>query len=425
LIAGLRWIAGSAAAVAAIVLLSGTAARAPQDRRATGSIAAGTMPYLPGSVLPVRVDGFAPPYRVAVVGPGAMLENGLYAIPVTATPGSALLVAGNAQGLASRSVTIGEPPAPGSALIAVACYDDGIVLHRAAGFAVAGTLAIGGPPVDVAANPAGGFAASDTQGTTLTALQLAPWNVIRVQNVPFGDAIAVDGATRAVFVTNRDLDGSGALTRVLPDGTVSQLATGKTAEGVAIDERRQIVYVANVNDDTVAAVDARSMQLLRRFHAVSRVFSLALSPSGTRLYAVSNQTLSPPLGAPGSVVAIALGSAAKPRVVARSANLTFPVSEALDARRHTLFVTDEAADRVYVLDAATLRPKRPPLSTCRTPWKPAFDPVDDRLYVPCARSDEVDVFDATTDRRVRGAPFATGSYPLAVAVWHPAPGANR
>src|SRR5262249_25698853 len=161
---------------------------------------------------------------------------------------------------------------------------------------------------------------------------------------------------------------------------------------------------------TVAAVDARSMRVTRTFRAVDRVFSLELSRDGRVLYAVSNQSSSSPFGAPGSVVAIALDR--KPRTIARSANLTFPIGVAWDRGTATLFVTDESDDAIDVLDAKTLRQRQAPIATCRTPWKPFFDERTQKLYVPCARADRVDVLDARTLRRVPGAPFETGGYPL-------------
>jgi DNA-binding beta-propeller fold protein YncE len=155
---------------------------------------------------------------------------------------------------------------------------------------------------------------------------------------------------------------------------------------------------------------------VRRFAAVARVFSLALSPDGSRLYAVSNQSTGSPFSAPGCVVTIALDTPA-PHIVARSANLTFPIGIALDPATARLFVTDEEDDAIDVLDAHTLRPARAPLSTCRTPWKATIDAR--RLYVACARADAIDVYDVRTLHRIKGAPFATAGYPLAVAVWHP------
>jgi hypothetical protein len=402
-------------AVAIVPLLCATAARPPSGYRATGTIAVSPWPYFPGSTLAVRVDGFSPPYHVALLGAGSFHSDGTYEVSGTAAPAETLLVAGNRGGLAARIVRIAAPPPPSEPLLAVASYDDGVVFHDARRFSVLGILATGGAPSDDAIDASGRVASTDTQGTAVTVASLSPWRVSHISNVPFGDEIATDDALNALFVTNRDVGGNGALTRVASDGSVAMVVTGRTAEGLAIDQRRQLVYVANVNDDTVAVVNARSMHVVRRFPAVPRVFSLALSPDGLRLYAVSNQSAASPFAAPGAVVAIDLRGP-RPRVVARSGDLDFPIGEALDARSGTLFVTDEELDVVDVLDARTLAAKRAPLATCRTPWKPTIDPAG-RLFVPCARADRIDAFDTRTLHRLPHAPFATGGYPLAVAVW--------
>jgi DNA-binding beta-propeller fold protein YncE len=377
--------------------------RTPKVHLAAGTIATTTWPYFPGSILPVRVYGFPAPYQAELLGPGRLLPGGSYEIPERVASGSAWLVAGNATGLAATHLRIASPPPAHRPMFVVASYDDGLIFHA---------------PSDVAADQTGRIAATDTQGSALTLATLAPWSVARIDGVAFGDELAIDRTTRAIFVTNRDWNGSGALTRIAPDGGVTRVATGATAEGLAIDERRQIVYVANANDGTIACVDARSMRVIRRFPAASRIFSLALSADGTRLYGVSNESASSPFGAPGAVVAIAV-SGAEAKVVARSGDLVFPLGIALDARTQTLFVTDEALGQVYVLDAATLAPRRAPLRTCMTPWKPSLDAASERLYVPCAGADAIDAFDARTLRRISRAPFATGSYPLAVAILHP------
>ncbi len=410
-------------ALSFVVLVAGVA-RTPQIRMATGRIAATAWPYLPGSIIPLRIDGFEAPYHAVLLGPGRLLPGGVYQIPAAAVAGSALLVAGNTTGLAALNLRIGRPPAADRSLLAVVSYDDGIVFHDAGDFSVLGVLSTGGAPSDADIDRSGRLAATDTEGSALTLMTLSPWSVARVDGVALGDEVAIDERTGAIFVTNRDADGKGALTRVTPDGRVTRVITGETAEGLVIDERRQIVYVANVNDGTVAAVDAGSMRVLRRFRVVTRVFSVALSADGTRLYGISNQSAGSPFAAPGSAVAVAL-NARVPRLVARSAELAFPIGAALDESAETLFVTDEELNLVDVLDARTLRPKRTPLLTCRTPWKPELDEAEHRLYIPCAGSNQVDVFDTRTLRRVPHAPFATGSYPLAVAVWHPAQAAGE
>ena len=409
---------------ASLVMLSGALQRTPSGDLAAGQIAGTAWPYLPGSIVPVRVNGFSAPYDVAVVGPGTLLDGGFYSVPAQGTPSTALLIAGNAHGLASRSLHLAPAPNPRDGIIAVASYDDGLVLHDLADFSVLGLLGTGGTPSDAAATSDGRIAVTDTQGTQVTLAAVDPWDVRHVGGVPFGDEIAADRTTGAIFVSNRDVDGVGALTRVSASGDVERVPTGQTAEGVAIDERRQVVYVANVNDDTVAQIDARSMRLMRKFHAVARVFSLALSSDGSRLYAVSNQSAGSPFAAPGSVVALDLAHN-PPRRVATSAPLTFPLGIVLDRARRALYVTDESRDVVYVLDPTTLRAKHEPLPTCHTPWKPLLDPLGKRLYVPCARDDRVDVFDTRTLTRAVGAPFVTGGYPLAVAIWHDRPAAKR
>ncbi len=405
-------------APALLVMLGGAAARTPYAHRASGRIAVTAWPYLPGSLVPVRVDGFAPPYRVLLLGPGQLLTGSVYAIPQESASGTALLVAGNSAGLAATSVRIGRPPPANHALLIAASYDDGLVFHDAENFSVLGVLATGGTPSDVAVDALGRIAATDTQGTALTLATLAPWSVSHVEGIVLGDEVAFDQTTRAIFVTDRDVNGKGALTRIDPDGNVRRVATGATAEGLAVDERHQIVYVANANDGTVAEVGAASMRVLRRFHAVDRVFSLALSPDGARLYGISNESTGSPFAAAGSAVELIVRGT-RPRVIARSSALAFPLGIALDASAQTLFVTDESLGQVDVLDAQTLRAKHAPLRTCATPWKPSLDFASERLYIPCAAANAIDAFDARTLRRVRGAPFPTGSYPLAVAIWHP------
>jgi len=403
----------------ALAALVASVPRVPNTRLAVGRIDVASWPYLPGSTLPLRVTGFAGSYHAALLGPGELRPGGIYVAPPATAGASALLIAGNAAGLGAARLRIATPPSPHRSLIFAASYDDGLIVHDAADFSVIGLVATGGAPSDTAADTNGRVAVTDTQGTTLTVVTLSPWSVVHVEGVSLGDEVAVDSVTHAIFVTNRDADGKGALTRVLPNASVTRVTTGATAEGIAIDERRQIVYVANANDGTVAAIDARSMQVMRRFRAVDRVFSLALSPDGSTLYAISNQSAGSLFAAPGSAVAIALDGS-KARVKARSAPLNFPLGIAFDARNATLFVTEEARSEIDVLDAGTLRAKRPPLKTCKTPWKPALDEATGRLYVPCASDNAIDVFEAKTLRRLPHAPFATGSYPLAVEIWHPA-----
>jgi DNA-binding beta-propeller fold protein YncE len=362
---------------------------------------------LPASRVALRLSGIGTPQTFAVVGSGE-IENGYYVVPSTAPPGVSTLVAAGLGALAVRTLRIAAPPhAP---VIAVASYDDGIVFHDPRTFAILGTLGTGGSPSDVTGF-GDGFATTDTDGDTLTEVTLAPWRALRVSGILLGDEVLADPPLHAIFASERGSGAQGGLARVDSHG-VTDISTG-TAEGLALDPRRQRIFVADVDRGDVAMVDARTMRVIERIRDIPRAFGVAISPNGERLYAVSNQGRHTILAAPGGIVEIALYP--HRRVVARSAELVFPVGIALDSRRKLLFATDEQAGVVDVLDARTLRARHAPLRTCSIPWKPFLDAAAHRLYIPCAGSDEVDVIDTRTLSRVRGAPFHTGGYPLAVA----------
>ena len=401
-------------ALTLLALALGTVPHPHHPRRAAAAFVAASVPYLPGSTIPIEINGINPPYRIAILGPGVLQQN-LYHVPNDAS-GNSSVVASGAAGIAEHVFDFAAPPDPSKPFIAVATYDDGVIIHQAdAPFTMNAALAIGGAPGDVAIEDDGLIGTGTTNGDGGTIARLKPWNVISYSGVPGVDEVAFDRSTHALFLTNRDVDGAGALTRITADGTTSRRVLGMTAEGLAVDSAHRRVYVANVNDGTISIVDADSMVELSRFKAIDRVFALALDPSGKRLYAISNQSLSSPFAAPGSAIAIDI-TAPHPRIVAKSPQLSFPVGVAFDARTNRVFVTDEKDDDVYVLDPHTLARMHDALPTCSTPWKPTID--GDRLYVPCARADRVDVFDTRTLRHLPGAPFATGGYPLAVAVWH-------
>lgn len=401
--------------LAALTASSGAQALDATHPMAIARFAVHAMSLFPASRFALRLVGISDPVRIALFGIGS-IQGGDYIVPPDAGPGIATLVAADSSALAVRTIHIVAPPRR-IPLIAVASYDDGIVFHDQRTFALLGTLATGGSPSDITVDRGGTFSATDTAGDTITSVSLAPWSVRSISGVPLPDELLVDAPLGSLFVTERDVDGTGALARIDARG-VTWVVTGRTAEGIALDSRRQRLYVADVNDDGITVVDARRMRIIGHVFGIPRAFGLALSGNGNRLYAISNEGPQTMFGAWGGVSEIAVGARGL-RVIARSAGLTFPVGIALDDAAHRLFVTDEQTDEIYVLDARTLAQLHAPLRTCSVPWKPTFDPRTARLYVPCAGSDEVDVIDTRTLSRVLGAPFHTGGYPLAVSLWSP------
>lgn len=369
-------------------------------------------PFISESRLELETPAVSGQVSFSLLGPGTLHGNQFVA-PAVNEPTRTTLIAAIRGALAYKTLDIVPPPAPKRPLLAVATYENGIALHDPRTFALIGYAPMGGPPGDVAFDTAGNILAPDTDGTALVQFSRAPWKLNVVDGVVSGNEIAVDRRTGNIFVSDRDVDGKGAVTRISRDGAVTRTITGNTAEGLAIDSARGLVYVGNVNDNSVAEVDARSMKVLRKIHSVERTFGIAVDAKARRLYVVSNNSPGMRRGG-GFVAAIDLGKPKAP-IVARSANLTFPLGAAFDPRSRRLFVTDEAANRVYVLDSRTLRAVHAPLATCRTPWRPLI--AANRLYVPCARANRVDVYELPSLRRVAGAPFATGGFPLGVAAW--------
>jgi DNA-binding beta-propeller fold protein YncE len=395
-----------------VLLLLGTSAH--NQKRIIGSfkVAVSNGPFVSGSRLSIDTPGISGPLAFSLVGPGTIV-GGQFVAPLVDKRTRTTLLAATDGALAYVDIDIVPPPRPHYPLIAVAAYDSGIVLHDQKTFAVVGYAPIGGPPGDVAFSRNGDIYAVDTDGDALLEMTRAPWQMRATHGVPLGNEVAVDDRTENIFVTDRDVGGRGALTRITRDGTVSRVITGDTAEGLAIDAGRGIVYVGNVNDDSVAQIDATSMKVTRRIHSVERTFGIALDSRQQRLYVVSNTSPSMRSGR-GFIAAIDLRRAQAP-IVNRSSRMVFPLGVTFDNARNRVYVTDEASDEVYILNARTLRALRPPLVTCRTPWRPTL--VRERLYVPCARSNKIDVFDARTLSRIKGAPFATGGFPLSVATW--------
>ena len=97
--------------VLASLMLAGAKPVQLQSRLAAAMFATARWPYLPGSILPLRIDGITVPYHIAVLGIGQLVQNSnAYSVPSTATGGSALLIAGNAHALGSKRLQIASAP---------------------------------------------------------------------------------------------------------------------------------------------------------------------------------------------------------------------------------------------------------------------------------------------------------------------------
>ncbi|GAC1498533.1 MAG: hypothetical protein NVS1B14_01590 [Vulcanimicrobiaceae bacterium] len=392
---------------------------APQERShgaGTFVITTARGPYITAAAIPLTFSGVAGTPALTLTGPGS-IENGVYHVPPLRRRQTALITAATRDAYALRELELVPPPSPHRALIAVATYYGGIALHSTEDFSLIGIVQTPGAAGDVAFDSAGGLYAPITNGTTLTSILRKPWTVKTTEHVAFGNEVVVDPGTGDVFVSNRDIGASkGAVTRI-SNGAVETMATGITAEGLALDPVTRHLFVGNVNDGSVLEIDLRRFRAVRRIPSVARTFGLALDSTARRLYVVSNQNRQ--MRRNGGYAAVIDLRPPYGRIAARSGNMPFPVGAAFDGRTHTLFVTDEDSGNVFVLDGTTLRARHDALRACSVPWRPRIDAARRRLYVPCAQANRVAVFDVDRLKAVHGSPFATADYPLGVALWNP------
>lgn len=364
-------------------------------------------PYVAGEV-PLSTTGTSQPVNYTVIGAGTIDDN-IYRVPLLDRAANVTIVASTRNAVALAQLAISAPPPAREPLIAVATYYGGIALHDLRTRALLGIVAANGAPGDVAMDAAGTVAAPLTDGGAMLSVARTPFAVQRIGNVLFGNEITSDG-NGTWFVSNRDINGRGFLTRV-SNGVITRTDTGITAEGLALDNAASRIYVGNVNSNDIAVLNTQTMQLVDRIPAVPRTFGIALDSLRHRIFAVSNRSGTMNAGGSGYVASI---DTLTHRQLARSKDMRFPLGAAFDRRTNSLFVTDEDRDWVAVLNADTLREKHRPLHACAVPWRPFLDERRRRLYVPCARANEIAVYDV--DRlTAAGAPFTTGRYPLGVA----------
>ncbi|MDQ6930628.1 MAG: hypothetical protein M3126_08195 [Candidatus Eremiobacteraeota bacterium] len=394
-----------------LALCYGAVERRPLRAAGTFSITNPAGPYISGGPIAIQTSGIHGRLALSLIGPGD-LEGNLYNTPALAHAQNATIVAATPFAYALAELHLVPPPHAGEKIIAVAGYGSGIALHSEKNFALIGIIASAEPVGDVAVGADGALYAPLTDTTTMMVVTRAPWSVGQIGNVPSGNEVAIDRSDGAIFISNRDVAGKGALTRIL-HGITDRVVTGITAEGLALDEAGHHIFVGNVNDESVLEVDTRTMGTVRRLQSVPRTFGIALDERARNLFVVSNQNERMRHGG-GYVARIDLAPA-RGRIAARSKNLPFPLGIAYDAKTRHVFTTDEDLGSVYVFNADTLLEAHRALSACNLPWRPHIDERLRRLYVPCAKANAVAVFNLDTLRELPGSPFATGTYPLGVA----------
>ncbi|MBV8670442.1 MAG: hypothetical protein JO098_01660 [Candidatus Eremiobacteraeota bacterium] len=152
-------------------------------------------------------------------------------------------------------------------------------------------------------------------------------------------------------------------------------ATATRPFGVAVDERHELLFVAD--NDTPRLSGTRANPGLERFNLTS-------------MRRIGN-------------------------IMSMGSKAALPLGVAVDHALSRLFVTNEGLANVHVFSIPSMR-RIATLDTDLTPWLPYLDEATHRLYVPNARANTVTAFD-TRALRATGPPMQTCAYPTAVTVW--------
>jgi len=358
-------------------------------------------------------------------GPGAVDADGTYRAP--RDPGAVATVVASAGGLAAATViSIVAPPQAGHAVALVACYDDGAIDVRDADtrFDI-GTVTTG----DVAAGIAGDAAASaafvasgdrigrfdPSTGSATFSAPVAGARFSEVAVLGHGLVAATDNNAAAHSPGVRLFRTDG---RTGPPELAGSASAGDTPEGIATAAGTSTFYITNVNSNSVQrfAFDRTGRAWLTGMAGTGhRPFGVAVDERRRLLFVADNDT--PTVSGPGSAPGLDVFSLPSMRRIARfvtgSAN-ALPLGVSADPADDRVFVTNEGDGDVAVFSMQPMR-RIATIAVGRTPWLPALDGRRGLLEVPNAADDTVTVIDARTLRTIAGGAPTCG-YPTSIAI---------
>ncbi|WP_233151604.1 YncE family protein [Pelomonas sp. KK5] len=173
-----------------------------------------------------------------------------------------------------------------------------------------------------------------------------------------------------------------------------RIPVGRAPAGVAAADGA-LAYVAERDDDSVAAVDAAAGRVLGRVRVGAHPFALLLDAPRQRLYALNVMS--------DDVSVVDLRDPARMAVIATIPVGKAPYGAALADSGRLLYVTNQHDDSVSVIDADTLRPLR---TLDGFGYPEGIAAQGDKVYVVNWMDDAVSVLDALTGRELRR--IATG-----------------
>ncbi len=161
--------------------------------------------------------------------------------------------------------------------------------------------------------------------------------------------VAVNRATHVVYVSSGTLNGAVAAIDARTNQILSKISAGDTPVGIAIDEEANRIFVASQHSGTIRVIDGYSNQVVATWHPpLGNVWKLAFDPALGRLYA------SVPPTTIGSFSGLEVLDSSTGELLSQvSGGFSAPEDVAVNPKTHHVLVSDSGNGTVWVIDAAS------------------------------------------------------------------------
>jgi serine/threonine protein kinase, bacterial len=222
--------------------------------------------------------------------------------------------------------------------------------------------------------------------------------------VPVGkypEGVAVDPATRAVYVANRG-DGTVSVIDGSTRAVTATVPVGFNPEGAAVDPGTHAVYVPNNGDGTVSIIDGSTHTVTATVPVGKYPVGVAVDPGTHTVYVPNNGD---------GTVSIIDGSTHTGTATVPVGK--HPVAAAADPTTHTIYIPNRGDGTVSVIDGST-HTVTATVPVGEGPSGAAVDPGNHTIYVPNSSEGTVSVIDGLT--RTVTATVPVGKDPARLAV---------
>ena len=189
-------------------------------------------------------------------------------------------------------------------------------------------------------------------------------------------------------------------THALPNADdVSVFGSEPAAHGVVVDPTSHLAYVTRSDADTVDVFDPKNMQLVKRIPVAADPDGIFYDPFNKLVYAASSDAMLATLIDPASqnsIGTITLGG--KPEFAAFDPETKLIYQNLADT--NTVVAVDVTKRSVV---------QRWPIPGCEMPTGMALDDTDRRLFIACAKSAKLAIFDLDQHRVVASVPIGFGA----------------